>query len=571
MNGSKCHILLGINETGKSNILKAIALLGNEINFDYEKDCNKNFKKENPPMIIDYQFELNDEELKKIKEILLSKEFPKELCDIGSRIRKKIEFTYNNNKSNNNNFIKREKWIFSFQEKINYTTYSVFPNDERIIPSPHSPPNSIKLTEEKFHLILHKFINQYLAQCLPKVVYWKYSDNFLITKSINLQDFKNNPNISIPLRNIFKLNGLEGKTLVSSIDRAMRSPQDRMQLEEELTKKITEYINQKWPEYKISIKIRIEKDGFCEVSVKDEDKSMAIFRMDERSDGFKQFISILLSLSVENKNKDLNNALILLDEPEISLHPSSVYYLRDELLKIAEKNIIFIASHSIFIIDKKNLNRHIKVLKEDGNTRIEWIKQENPFAEEIIYRALGTSIYEIIQPYILIFEGTTDKDTYDAFLASMKNEEQDEDLSEVQTIAASGVNSIPKYAKFFNQKTVTGIIVVDSDKKGRNVAKDLRNKKGFEDRVFEIKDLVESSKKDMTLEDLFPESVISSAFSQVYEIGLCPLKNDEPFLKQIKEYKDKNNIKKYDLKKLKEKIVRIVIEDINNDAINIKE
>ncbi|MHA1791940.1 MAG: hypothetical protein ACTSVI_04795 [Promethearchaeota archaeon] len=56
-------------------------------------------------MIIDYQFELNDEELKKIKEILLSKEFPKELCDIGSRIRKKIEFTYNNNKSNNNNFI----------------------------------------------------------------------------------------------------------------------------------------------------------------------------------------------------------------------------------------------------------------------------------------------------------------------------------------------------------------------------------------------------------------------------------------------------------------------------------
>ena len=36
----KCFVLLGINESGKSNILEAISLLSDEKKVNYDTDCN---------------------------------------------------------------------------------------------------------------------------------------------------------------------------------------------------------------------------------------------------------------------------------------------------------------------------------------------------------------------------------------------------------------------------------------------------------------------------------------------------------------------------------------------------
>jgi predicted ATP-dependent endonuclease of OLD family len=41
------------------------------------------------------------------------------------------------------------------------------------------------------------------------------------------------------------------------------------------------------------------------------------------------------------------NKVILLDEPETHLHPSGQKYLRNELLKISENNLVIYATHSI--------------------------------------------------------------------------------------------------------------------------------------------------------------------------------------------------------------------------------
>ena len=53
--------------------------------------------------------------------------------------------------------------------------------------------------------------------------------------------------------------------------------------------------------------------------------------MNSRSDGFKQFISFILSLSIETKKYDNNNRLILIDEPERHLHPSGIRDLGKDL------------------------------------------------------------------------------------------------------------------------------------------------------------------------------------------------------------------------------------------------
>jgi len=207
--------------------------------------------------------------------------------------------------------------------------------------------------------------------------------------------------------------------------------------------------------------------------------------MKQRSDGFKQFISILLSISIENATNQLRNKVILLDEPERSLHPGSIKCLRDELLRISEKNVVFASSHSIYMVDKKNLNRHYTVTKDEGKTIVEQVSTDNPIQDEVIYNALGTSIFELIEPNMLIFEGRSDKDLFDTFTNKFRDELQP---SSILTISATGTKPIPHYVKFFHNKFVNGFVVVDSDKDGRDAISAICQQDAeFKESLFELK------------------------------------------------------------------------------------
>ena len=111
---------------------------------------------------------------------------------------------------------------------------------------------------------------------------------------------------------------------------------------------------------------------FC-IFIEEKDRMSEKYDFNQRSDGFKHFFSILLNLSAENKTGQLKNNIILLDEPELHLHPSGQKYLRDELLKIAENNLVIYATHSIYMVDKLNIDRHLSIKKQEGITKLSTI------------------------------------------------------------------------------------------------------------------------------------------------------------------------------------------------------
>src|SRR5206468_7778106 len=84
-----------------------------------------------------------------------------------------------------------------------------------------------------------------------------------------------------------------------------------------------------------------------------------------RSDVFKRFVSFLLLISANAKSGSLADTLLLIDEPDTSLHPSGTRFLRDELLRIAKTNYVAYSTHSIFMIDRDNIGRHIIVTKKN--------------------------------------------------------------------------------------------------------------------------------------------------------------------------------------------------------------
>ena len=76
--------------------------------------------------------------------------------------------------------------------------------------------NAVSFLKENQDLLTKDYLESEIANKLtplfnanmPKIQIWKSSSEFLINESIDLEEFKDNTELSIPLRNIFHIYGL---------------------------------------------------------------------------------------------------------------------------------------------------------------------------------------------------------------------------------------------------------------------------------------------------------------------------------------------------------------------------
>jgi AAA15 family ATPase/GTPase len=554
--GCKLSTFFGINETGKSNILKAIALLDPTTTVQYEFDCNKKANKFSEPINIKFIFEITKED--NFKNVMSSVDANINVTDTFEPLKLEKVISFNDKSSREEYYrINPPEWI----NDITTDDYSSKSTAQKLFTFVVAAADV--LNKQNIEKCINAEAKALIDSIVPEILFWEPSDKYLITNQINLEQFKQNPDISIPLKHIFNLAGYDNEKIAYNVERIQTNGDVRADFEEELSQCITSYINKIWYEHLVNITVRLENNNFCEIYVEDKGVQRQRFNMLQRSDGFKQFISILLSLSVENTTNQLKNKIILLDEPERSLHPSSIRCLRDELLRISQNNVVLASSHSVFMVDKKNLERHYTVTKDNGETVLEQVNSENPIQDEVIYNSLGTSIFELLEPNMLIFEGRTDKDIFDTFTNKFKEELQP---SDILTISATGTKPIPHYAKFFHSKLVNGFVVVDSDKDGRNAINAiLQQDPEFEDSIFELKKLVELDKENATLEDLLPEEQVLSCANELYGINFESA-NGASILSHIKSVKIKKEIHTDGkLEELKKKIIHQVLDDVGKE------
>ncbi|ETA68371.1 hypothetical protein MettiDRAFT_1838 [Methanolobus tindarius DSM 2278] len=557
--GCRFHTFFGINEVGKSNILKAIGLLAPEKTVQYRVDCNKAAMKKSEPIIIKFFFGLTKKD--EVKQILASYDVKLTIAD-GFRnaiepfyIEKRIQFDENSS---------RQEAYIIHQSKEMYDI--LFQNEDKSLGATIGKllvGTGDFVERNKVEKCVNDQAKKAIDKLVPPIIYWKYSPEYLITKPINLEEFKNKTETSIPLKHIFQLLNYNGEEIVKIVNLIQKEFDTRKELEKDMSQAITKQINKIWPEHQINIGIRMEETNLCHIYVEDKDNTNQTFSMEQRSDGFKQFISILLSLSVKNRAKQLVNNIILLDEPEISLHPGSIQCLRDELMQIGIQNIVLASSHSIFMVDKKNLERHYTVKKEDSKTMVKCVDPNNPLEDEVIYNSLGTSIFELIQPNILVLEGRTDKDIFDSFTDKLKDEIKP---AKFQTIVATGTGEISKYVKFFHSRYINGFVLVDSDNAGRGALESIRaGDPDIMNNCFEIKDLADISKDDAEMEDILPERVIIESVNELYGFRFTPT-NNKPIISQIKSAVRTQSDTAFDYAILKKHITQKVMDDIANKS-----
>lgn len=375
INNSKTFCLLGINESGKSSFLNAINLFDDEeINFPLDY-----YEIDKPVQIIMY-YSLNEDDKKNLfKKIKETYKIPESIINEIKFDEVKITASFENET--------KEK---SFFEKINFnkTTFESYTlRDNEVLPKKD-------VDEETFDLedFLEENFDTYFFLKSHSVTFWKSSPKYLILEDIDLIEFAESPpKISVPLYNCFKLIELQGEKLKKQITN-LKSAVEINNLQSRLSDKVTSHIKTIWPEHPIKLKFQIH-DNKISLLIEDEGVLYKAKTANQRSDGFKQFISFLLTLSVQNHKKELSNTILLIDEPETHLHPPAQINLLHELVKITENgnnNLVFFATHSNYMIDKQNIDRCYKVFKTSNElTSLEKIRKRESTYSEVNYEVFN--------------------------------------------------------------------------------------------------------------------------------------------------------------------------------------
>lgn len=311
----------------------------------------------------------------------------------------------------------------------------------------------------------------------------------------------------------------------------------------ELTKKFKEWWQQG------DYRFRFEADGnFFRIWVADARRPAEV-ELENRSTGLQWFLSFYLVFLVESRGEH-RNAVLLLDEPGMSLHPLAQRDLSTFFDNLGATNQILYTSHSPFLVDADRLDRARKVyVAADGTTKVTPDLRQSEGSDTqkgaayAVHSALNLSVAESLllgcQPVLV--EGPSDQHY----------------LTAIKTLLVSGGRIAPKRELVFppaggtkTARVVASILsgrdedlplmLLDSDKPGRSMAGTLRRELYVEhpERVLELADV--AGIEEAEIEDMFPARFLAEELDRMERTPEVPLtdaiKDGKPFVGQVEDW-----------------------------------
>ncbi len=538
-----CRVLVGINESGKTNVLKALSLLGNE--YDPKKDdLREALPDENPitESYIRFVFALNKDETEAIAEEVAEKL----MVNTDNPI---IALNGTNKISLKKFCAQRNECLYRINiiEEKKDSTYWSLPSSYKLMtgwkkPSKSCPADfTIEAEGQKFILAKYSLVRtadfenipeNYLEDAsigdlsrvvgnamtshvddnLPEGLFWEYSEDNLLPNSIKIAEFSANPELCVPLKNMFNLAEIDD--IKTSISEAREGTDNKFQnYLNRIAKKTTNHFKSVWKEYKdIEFSLKLNADQIIP-GVKEKN----IHDFAKRSDGFKRFVTFLLLISVNVKTENLTDTLLLIDEPDASLHPSGARYLRDELIRISRTNYVVFSTHSIFMIDSEEIGRHYIVKKKSEIISVEKAESSNIADEEVLYNALGHSVFSILKEKNIIFEGWTDKCLFQTALenASAKTKSKFKNVGFCHSRGAKAIKAITPMIELAGRKC---LVISDCDAPSKEQQKLYQKENGYGS--WKTYQEIDSSITAMTAEDFIKNDQIVKQFKAILPTSL---------------------------------------------------
>ena len=423
-------------------------------------------------------------------------------------------------------------------------------------------------TSTKLMQVVGDEIRKVITDNLPSIINWKYDNSQLLPASVKISDFIANSYAIMPLHNIFSIAGITN--ISESITTAQEGGKTKLpNLLKRVSQKVTEFLKSSWESYD-NIKISIEQNGDnLDCNIEEENK----FTFEQRSDGFKRFISFLLNISTSTISSKYTNTILVLDEPDLGLHPSAVRDLRNELIKLSLTSNIIVSTHSIFLIDQTCLDRHRIIEKIDEKTSVSIPQSHSLSDEELIYRAVGYSLYEIIKAKNIVFEGWRDKKLYQVAITKQKHGYKAvfEKLNSVGICHCTGVKQIQNFTPTFEIAQRDCLIISDNDSMAKQYQRKYSENKGFGE-WYTYRD-IDPNCLAITGEDFIKTSKLKSAIVEFKKEnstfqGTPKYVSLKGFMDEFEKWCIKNNIKdKGEISDFKRKYKEILFDTLLQEDI----
>lgn len=467
--------LVGANEHGKSNILRAVALLSSEIPFEVQKDkrIDSNARAHYPT--IDYHIKLEHSERK----------------DIQTLAQEKYPSTSVQNEDGTTTTGKPEKEIKlkDIPEDVVYTLF-IKAEDEKSYYRINAGDEDVRdaiyeyITDEmRSRIIYFDEFNDRLESIISKEDIEKADDNLII-------------------KGLLKVCELEGKE-----DQIFTDDTEMRQLLDRAPEKITKAVKSAWYQgARDDINIKIIRDATgANLLIDIEDKNTYV-DFKSRSRGFKWFFSFFLKYRAYHDG-DLADSIFLIDEPGLFLHPKGQKDLLQYIEKLGKNNQIIYSTHSPFMVNrlKEKRVRVVEKSQKDGT----YINTKGFTAN---WRHMRTSLGMVLSDSFyfadktLIAEGPEDVIYILSLLQFfIKYENLNIDVNLLSIMDAGGAPNLPAMARIVKDEERPLVVLIDSD------SKPILNKlkKYVDDK--ECEEIQTFNSDAITIQDLLPAKLYEQA------------------------------------------------------------
>lgn len=371
------------------------------------------------------------------------------------------------------------------------------------------------------------------------------------------------------LRVLFKFVGLEPNEILE-LGRDFKDPQGRQPTPEEVAKiaeakrtrsilmqsastRLTQKFKAWWKRGDYRFRFQADGDHF-RIWVSDDRRPEEI-ELEARSTGLQWFLSFFLVFLVESEEEH-KRAILLLDEPGMSLHPLAQRDLSDFFEGLSETNPLLYTSHSPFLVQADRLDRARKVyVDRDGSTKASADLRKNagdpqPGAAYAVHSAINLGIAEslLIGCTPIIVDGPSDQHYLTTIKTLLVSAGQIQPQNELVFPPAGGAKTARIIASILTGRDEQlPIILSDDDAVGRSAARELAEglyAKALE-RLLSLKDFVFENAE---VEDLFPSEFLADIFDRALNLPRTEedirdaIQAGKPFVDQVETWAKSNNI-----------------------------
>ncbi|MCB5364297.1 AAA family ATPase [Pusillimonas sp. CC-YST705] len=272
-------------------------------------------------------------------------------------------------------------------------------------------------------------------------------------------------------------------------------------------------------------RFRFEADGdHFRIWVSDDRRPEEV-ELENRSTGLQWFLSFYLVFLVESQG-DHENAVLLLDEPGLSLHPLAQRDLSAFFDGLSETNQIIYTTHSPFLVDPDRLDRVRKVyVAADGSTesspnlRQSGADPAHAGAAYAVYSALNLNIAEslLLGCLPVVVEGASDQHYLTMIKALLIGAGKIKPSRELVFPPAGGTKTLRITAGILTGRDeALPVVLLDGDHMGRRMATELTSSlyKGEEKRILSTDEY--AGFEGSELEDLIPHQHFMAAVDRIF-------------------------------------------------------